>query len=113
MESNEVDPARKRRSETEWCELVAAFRSSGMTRRAWCKEQGLAYESLRRWTKRLRGGPISQQFVEICRTTRIGDADGQVRVRVCKGGEIELLGNISEELLHLVLRVMRESVDVH
>jgi hypothetical protein len=113
MEQRQESRKQLRRNAEKWRELIAAWRSSGKTRKAWCEEQGIAYESLRRWVKRLRGSDHRVPLVEICKASHAVDAAGQARVRIGKDGDVELYGNVSEELLRRVLRVMRETADVH
>jgi hypothetical protein len=113
MEQKQESRKQPRRNADRWSELIAEWRSSGKTRKAWCQERGIAYESLRRWVKRLRGSADRLPFVEIRKASQDPDAAEQARVRVGRRGDIELYGNISEELLRRVLRVMRETADVH
>lgn len=113
METEKAQRKQPRRNAEQWRELISAWRSSGKTRKAWCQEQGIAYESLRRWVKRVRGSTERLPFVEISKTTQALSASEQARVRISRDGEIELYGNISEEILRRVLRAMRETADVH
>jgi len=101
-----------RRKADQWRQLITEWKSSGMTRRAWCQEQGIAYESLRRWTKRLRSTPGIAKFVEIKGT--LGEAvPSQLRVKVNRNGDVEIYGDLSDEILRRVLRVVREAAHVH
>lgn len=102
----------RHRSEAEWRELVAAWRASGQTRDAWCREQGVGFESLRRWIKRIGGTNSDAPVVELTRALRAPSAIGTVRLRITPRGEVELLGEFSEELLRGVLCVIRESTCV-
>jgi hypothetical protein len=113
MEQKQENRKQPRRNAEKWSELIAAWRSSGRTRKAWCQEQGIAYESLRRWVKRLRGSADRLPFVEISKASQALDTTEQARLRVGKDGDIELYGNVSGELLRRVLRVMRETAYVH
>lgn len=102
----------RHRSEAEWRELVAAWRASGQTRDAWCREQGVGLESLRRWSKRIGGTKPDAPVVELTRALWAPLAIGTVRLRITPRGEVELLGEFNEELLRRVLRVIRESTFV-
>ncbi len=113
MEPNLKDVKQRRRNATQWRGLVTAWKQSGKTRKLWCKENGIAYESLRRWTKRLRDTTENVSLVEIGRAAKSEGYSGEVRLRICKDGEIELQGNLSEKLLRMVLRVMWEPLNVH
>ena len=44
----------KRRSRTEWAQLMADYEGGSLTQRAFCTEHGLAYSSFCYWRKRLR-----------------------------------------------------------
>jgi hypothetical protein len=113
MEPSLKDVKQRRRNAAQWRELIKAWKQSGKTRKLWCKENGIAYESLRRWTKRLRGTSEKVSLVEISRAAKSEGYSGEVRLRICNDGEIELQGELSEKLLRMVLNVMREPLDVH
>ena len=102
----------RHRSEAEWRELVAAWRASGQTRDAWCRDQRVGFESLRRWIKRIGGTNPGAPVVELTRTLQVPSAIGTVGLRITPRGEVELLGEFNEELLRSVLRVIRESTCV-
>ena len=44
----------KRRSRTEWAQLVADYEGGSLTQRAFCTEHGLAYSSFCYWRRQLR-----------------------------------------------------------
>jgi hypothetical protein len=113
MGSEKVNRKQQRRNAEQWRELITAWRASGKTRKTWCQEQGLAYESLRRWAKRLRSSADKLPFVEICKASQALSPSEPAHIRVGEDGVIELYGNVSEELLRKVLRVTRETADVH
>lgn len=48
------EPVKKQRSRGEWERLMARFDASGLTQRAFCMEQGVAYSSFCYWRKQLR-----------------------------------------------------------
>jgi hypothetical protein len=55
---------RKRRSESEWTEILRRFESSDLTVREFCHREGLPLSSFQRWRSRI--GPVSPaEFVEI------------------------------------------------
>jgi hypothetical protein len=60
---------RKRRTESEWTEILRRFESSGLTSLVFCRREGLALSSFQRWRSRL--GPVGPaEFVELVPTTR-------------------------------------------
>jgi hypothetical protein len=102
----------KHRSASEWRVLVEEWRASGKTRDVWCREQGVGRESLRRWTKRLRATDVDPQLVELHRNSIGQRAPKAGHLRILASGDVELFGEISDELLRRVLRVVREAVHV-
>ena len=102
----------KHRSASEWRVLVEGWRSSGKTRDEWCREQGVGRESLRRWTKRLRRTDTEPGLVELRRDAVGLQKSITAHVRIMASGDIELLGEFSDEVLRRVLRIAREAVDV-
>lgn len=101
------------RSAGQWQDLVDSWKASGKTRRAWCEEHDIAYESLRRWCKRLGSAPIDVPLVEIDLQSQTLDSPSGAWAKVNRDGEVELYGQPSEGLLKTVLAVMREAADVH
>ena len=75
MATKNSERKQRHRSAAEWRRLVSAWKASGKTRRDWCKEQGLSTESLRRWTKRLRGTESKVSLVEIDHRGNHGASD--------------------------------------
>jgi hypothetical protein len=112
MATKNRERTQRHRSAEEWRRLVSAWKASGKTRRDWCKEQGLSTESLRRWTKRLRGTENKVSLVEIDHRGNHGAAIGQTFIRITRDGDVELSGSYEEGILRSVLRVMRETARV-
>jgi len=111
-EAAAVKVRQRHRSATEWRELVSRWKDSGKTRELWCREQGVGRESLRRWTKRLRSAEISAPLVEICTSVSAGATSPTLRLRILTSGEVELVGEFSEDILRRVLRLAREAAHV-
>ena len=112
MATKNRERTQRHRSAEEWRRLVSAWKASGKTRRDWCAQQGLSTESLRRWTKRLRGTESKVSLVEIDHRGNHGAAIGQTFIRITRDGDVELSGNLNEGILRSVLRVMRETARV-
>jgi len=103
----------KHRSATEWRRLVSGWKESGKTKRVWCTENGLSLESLRRWIKRFRGEPSCElSFIEVQHPVDPARAVPTIRVLVSTALQIELPAEVSEELLHRVLRAAVEVAHV-
>ena len=51
-----------------WSELIAACRSSGISVRVWCEENGISTASYYKWQKKLfhLAAQTSPQFAEVC-----------------------------------------------
>jgi hypothetical protein len=111
MEEIAVKVRQRHRSAEEWGALVTAWKQSGETRELWCREQGVGKESLRRWTKRLRGMDTSGAFVQI-QNAAVVDNYPPLHLRIRVNGDVELIGEFSEEILRRVLRVAREAMHV-
>jgi hypothetical protein len=102
----------RHRSAEEWRSLVNAWKNSGKTRETWCHEQGLSRESLRRWTKRVRHSLADAPLVEVPRRPSVARSGPSMQVRITREGEVELVGDFTEELLAILLRAMRQSCGV-
>ena len=99
----------RHRQEAEWRELIAAWKGSGKSRRAWCAEHAVSYDSMRRWSKRLRSTATDAGFVEVRRPQL--SLEGITTLRVTRQGEVEIRGKLSEELLRCLLRMVWEIGD--
>jgi hypothetical protein len=100
------------RTAAQWRELVAAWRASGRTNEAWAHENGVSFESLRRWNKRLRQSPGNSVLVELARKTIPAIPEATMRVTVTREGGLELSGAFSEDILRTLIRLLREPIDV-
>ena len=98
-------------SAAQWSELVEAWERSGVSRSQWSAEQGISSESLRRWAKRLRRSAAVTPVVELSRESIAPPA--ALRMRVAPGGEIELSGAITEEVLRWVIQALKLRDHVH
>ena len=74
----------RHRREAEWRELIAAWKASGNSRRAWCAEHAVSYDSMRRWSKRLRSTVTDAGFVEVHRQPQ--PLEGVTMLRVTRQG---------------------------
>jgi len=113
MEENPVTTKGCHRSAGEWQELVSAWKESGKSRRLWCQEQGVSPESLRRWGKRLRRTEIDAPLVQIDSRVCAAAQSSLVRLRIVANGDVELVGEFSEDILRRVIRLAREAAHVY
>jgi len=100
-----------RKTASEWFELVAAWEKSQMSAAAWCREQGLAYQSFIYWRQRWRelsdpGSALSggARFCEILPTT----ASNALIVEIA-GVQLHLERNFDPELLRQIVAALREA----
>lgn len=56
---------RVRRTEGEWRDLVARFRKSGLSARAFSRQERLSVVSLQRWLARLDGKATRKDFIAV------------------------------------------------
>ncbi len=112
MEDGAVTTRQRHRSADEWRELIAAWKQSGKTRVIWCREQGIGRESLRRWVKRLRKTELNAPLVQIDSRVSAATQSSPLRLRILANGDVELVGELSEEILRRVLRLTRETAHV-
>jgi hypothetical protein len=106
----ESKPRQKRRSISEWRLMLEEWHASGKTADVWCKERGIGRESLRRWGKRLQETDMVPVLVGLHRSPVGSMAPRYGHLRILANGEVELLGEFSDELLRRVLLVVRESI---
>ena len=73
----------------EWSARIADCRGSGMSVRAWCKEQGIASQTYYRWEKRFVTEATRQLSLPAC--TQAGMLL-QVNPDALPGGEVNTIG---------------------
>jgi hypothetical protein len=96
-----------RRNTDIWRGLVEEWRSSDLSKSAWCLKKGLSYESLRRWTLRFEKPHGKQRLVPI--RPALAAWNEPIRIRLDGELAIELPATAEEELILRVLRAAREA----
>ena len=105
-------------SRQEWKELIGSCAESGKTRREYCLEQGLRYETFRRWVGIFERAKEEEQGVDFPR-----DKFQEIRLnfaqRRCSSREhyelelgsglLRIPGNFSEQTLVRLLMVLRRA----
>lgn len=109
MESTKARVGQRHRKAGEWREIVTAWKASGVSKKAWCQNNGIAYDSLRRWVKRIPGYAEGLSLVEVKPS---GVVPAEVCVLVHPSGGVELRGAVTEELLRWTVRAVREPCHV-
>jgi transposase-like protein len=99
--------------QTQWLQAIQAAKQSGMTDRAWCKENGISCSTFYRWQRTLRDRVLKQTAsqVEFVALPPVATSCPTMEPRsfVLRVGEAsaELSTDISETQLMMILRVMR------
>jgi hypothetical protein len=77
-----------RGAEQRW-ELVAAFRSSGQSQAAFCRDRGVNAQTFNGWLRQAAAKPMAFAQVEVVRTAdRAADAPASVEVLLPNGARI-------------------------
>ena len=71
---NAATVGRKRRSESEWSVLGAAWQKSGQSQREFCRDHGLQPGSFQRWRQRLASSAATADFVTVVPTPSTPEA---------------------------------------
>ena len=80
---------RVRRDADEWREILRRWRGSGLSRAAFCRQEGVARTSLDTWQRKLRSNP-EPGFVEFTRTS--GGGEWAVEVELPGGVVLRVRG---------------------
>jgi hypothetical protein len=95
--TNEIGKKRRRRSCTEIAAVVAGYRPSGLTQRAYALQVGVSLASLTRWLHRGSAArPASFATVQVQPEQAVGSA---VKIRWPEGMEVELPLSLGEVTL--------------
>ena len=99
-----------------WIEEVRAFRASGMSRAAFCRERGYSMGSLKNWERHVAEGltvPNNQRFAAVTTSSDMTfkrSSEVRVYVRLPLGVEIETGSMPSPEWLAETLLRLRDGV---
>ena len=56
---------RKRRTRSQWAQILSDYETSGLTQRRFCDERGVAYSSFCNWRKRLIQENTPSSLIEL------------------------------------------------
>ena len=69
---------RKRRTRSEWKEILSEYEASGLTQRRFCDEHGVAYSSFCNWRKRLSQENGSSPLIELPMDLKVAEMSGAI-----------------------------------
>jgi hypothetical protein len=110
-ETNERKAKQPRRSRAEIAAVVAGYRESGLTQRAYAKQVGVSLASIVRWVhgKGQGGAPVRGGFAAVqLRPEPAADSAG-IKIRWPEGMEVELPRSLGEATLRRCLREVLQS----
>lgn len=106
----------------EWKEKVALCRSSGMSVRGWCQEQGIAYKTYYYWEKEVLSeagrqaaalNSAENRFVEVPALPEGMSVSERGPVLVAKlrikSGELEIYAGAETATVEMLVRVLRDA----
>jgi transposase-like protein len=102
---------RRRWSKEQRQEMIAAYRQSGMTRLAFCREHGLGYGSLSKWLKEEAGGSDVPKMMEAVEISPLAWMKEPVMAEVCfaDGRRVRVMSGCPEALWRRMMEVMGRS----
>jgi transposase-like protein len=106
-ETNDGKAKQPRRSRAEIAAVVAGYRESGLTQRAYAKQVGVSLASIARWVhgKGQGGAQAPGGFAAVqLRAEPAAAADSAVKIRWPEGVEMELPRSLGESILRRCLR---------
>ena len=101
----------KQNRQEQWSRKIVACRSSGMTVRTWCQENGISEKTYYYWQRRLfqelaNAHLQSNGFVDV--TPSRAESTGQIAVKIhIAGTEADIYNGADTATLETVLRVLR------
>lgn len=97
---------RVRRQAAQWRALINAYSSSGLSAQAFCRKQGLALSSFKRWHKRLHSSATAAapetSAAPFLPVPLVSSGAAGIEVRVA-GMDVHLHGSHAAEVLQLIL----------
>lgn len=89
-------------------QVLAAYRASGMTQKAFCREHGISLSTLGYWLRREReseNGTSAMVQIHPAKENAAGNRGGVLRIRVPQQLELEVDLPVSREQLAEILQV--------
>ena len=94
-----------------WAERIAECRSSGMSVRAWCRENEISEKTYYYWQRRLYQQLISAgkrvAFAEIPRGVQTGQSSGAAAKICLSGATIEVYPGADAQMIQVILETMK------
>jgi hypothetical protein len=105
--------ATRRWTKREAQQALAAWRTSGLSLPAWCRQEGVGYERVRRWRRQLATGPRRVQAatwlpVDVLESEPAADAPG-FELELSRGLRLHVPRAFDEASLARLLRVVETS----
>jgi hypothetical protein len=102
--------ATSRWTERDAQRALAAWRASGLSLPAWCRQEGVAYERVRRWRSQLASGPRRPQTaallpVQVLESERVMNVPG-FELELPRGLRLHVPSAFDEGSLARLLRVV-------
>ena len=94
-----------------WAERIAECRSSGMSVRAWCRENEISEKTYYYWQRRLYQQMISTvervDFAEIPRGIQTGQSTGAAAKVCLSGATIEVYPGVDAQIIQAILETLK------
>lgn len=91
-----------------WQQRLDRFTASGMTKRAWCMQNGIAESTLRYWTRKLRHEQVGQRtWMQLSDKESAAVQGGDLTI-TCPGAEIIITSEADPELRSRLIKAMVE-----
>lgn len=90
-----------------WESHLAAWKRSGLTQRAYCQRESIAYGSFKNWRSQLLGNPKSLSFVEATplETEQPSPHALVLQISLANGSRIGVSGQASSEVIQQALNL--------
>ena len=94
-----------------WAERIAECRSSGMSVRAWCRENEISEKTYYYWQRKLYQQMISStqrvDFAEIPRGLQTGQSTGAAAKVCLSGATIEVYPRADAQMIRVILETLK------
>lgn len=89
-----------------WQQRLEEIAASGMTQKAWCKQNNIAESTLRYWIRKLgHGDSVQQTWLQLPRKNSAGIQNGEITI-TCPGAEIIISSEADPALRSRLIKAM-------
>ena len=100
----------KRRSGSEWADILSEWKKSGRSKRGYCRHKGISFSAFGYWRKKLDKQSGETSLVKVNNLLALPGVGGNTLLVKAGGIQVELTGQENEDLLVRIFRALKAAL---